>query len=733
MTSSRMEEDSDDDDDEDDDEPVVVRGGGKTLISSPTGGKQLRRPELPGKQMVGGKQLREAPPAGGKQLREAPGGKQLRVPSPGKQIRSAPAGGKQLRRRNDDDDDSSDDFSEEEEQVVKPRGRPARSTRTNRAIVDQESEDDDEMEMDQVDVNNPETLIKDEEDRKYLDSLPELEREAILAERFDKLKQEQDMKRDLLAAKQGNKTATKPQKKKPTAAAAAKPETVTGRRNKDASGAKSKKAAALAALKKEKKAQKQIHEMSDESDDLDDFGDDSDDSDDDYEEAGFKPWQSKAKGKSTVSRLDKGNDDDMDVDDEDDDEEDISRRKPKSEATPEKEAELADFLKVVIPRRRLKRWCNQPYFEEAVLGSFVRVFIGENPETGEKTYRLCEVMEVTEGNTMYKFPVANKNEVPVTTKYKLVLRFAENKKEFPMYLISDADPDESDVQKYISAQKSIRGEVISKRRCNKLKRLRDELVNNYRYTTKDIEQQLRQRKEEGKSTGTLGMEQTKAMIALQAAEDGLAEAQEKLRDTKKAIIENSDPSLATDLETAKNEAEELVSKCRKTLEEKKGAVEHLEQILEDRKQRLKKRGRDQDWAKVNQRALQQNQKADFNASKIQESANTKKKGDFDPYARRKVKPKILWEVGQDEKEESKGESEDKQAADSIENSSTPHLVPESTKDSLLSVDSHQFAIDEEDLAQSSSALILGKKSTKTRVRKGISLMEYMERKANGTL
>jgi len=64
---------------------------------------------------------------------------------------------------------------------------------------------------------------------------------------------------------------------------------------------------------------------------------------------------------------------------------------------------------------------------------------------------------------------------------------------------------------------------------------------------------------------------------------------------------------------------------------------------------------------------------------------------------------------------------------------TPSLVQEGSKAMTLS-DSHQFAIDEEFLAQSgfgSSGSKNGK--SKTRRRKGLSLSEYLERKANGSL
>jgi hypothetical protein len=47
------------------------------------------------------------------------------------------------------------------------------------------SNEDQELQMD-VDTINPTTLIKDDEDQKYLDYLPELKRKAVLGERYEK-------------------------------------------------------------------------------------------------------------------------------------------------------------------------------------------------------------------------------------------------------------------------------------------------------------------------------------------------------------------------------------------------------------------------------------------------------------------------------------------------------------------------------------------------------------------
>jgi RNA polymerase-associated protein RTF1 len=158
---------------------------------------------------------------------------------------------------------------------------------------------------------------------------------------------------------------------------------------------------------------------------------------------------------------------------------------------------------------------------------------------------------------------------------------------------------------------------------------------------------------------------------------------------------------------------------------------------------------------VNERALQTNQRVDREALKIKQGPSVagsgKKDGEFNPYARRRVKPKILWEVGQGKDEskadgeaggEEKKESRDEAARKDDLADVPPTLVHESA--SALAADpkgqpnaygdSHQFAIDEESLANSGFASSKkGSSSSKHRKRKGLSLSDYLEQKAAGTL
>lgn len=332
---------------------------------------------------------------------------------------------------------------------------------------------------------------------------------------------------------------------------------------------------------------------------------------------------------------------------------------------------------------------------------------------------------------MYSIPCSY---FQVKTDKMLKLKFAGNSRDFPISLVSDAKVDESDVKQYVDATKAIRQRTLGKKEANRMRRQQDKLVNDYVYTTEDIENNLRNRKKKGETAANLALERTRAAIAVQGARAALEDAKFQLASARDAA-ETQEFKLA-------------VEAAEKVLEEKLEEERIVKQRAKDRKEQLTGRSKDQKWAKVNKRALEMNQKVDRGemAEKKETADSSTKKESFNPYARRKVKPKILWEVGQKD-EEDKGDvpkendaSKDKaseQENGDKELDSTPSLVQEQQHKAAALSQSHQFAIDEEVLAQSSFtngiAGLGAKKSFGNRVRKGLSLEEYQKRKAAGTL
>ena len=113
---------------------------------------------------------------------------------------------------------------------------------------------------------------------------------------------------------------------------------------------------------------------------------------------------------TTRSRL---RDDSSDEDDSEKEEAEASAKYPEGSAQSKAvEADLEHYHKVTLPRRRLARWCNEPFFTDAVRGCFVKLFIGEN-EDGKRCYRLCKIVDV-KADKQYELPRI-KNEKPVSS------------------------------------------------------------------------------------------------------------------------------------------------------------------------------------------------------------------------------------------------------------------------------------------------------------------------------
>jgi len=166
-------------------------------------------------------------------------------------------------------------------------------------------------------------------------------------------------------------------------------------------GKQFKKQAALAKIR-ESRANKKVEEESDS--DLD-YGRDSDDSDDDYEET-MKPWQMKGKKKAATQLQAAESSDESMVDVEEEDKDEPVKR------TEDIEAEQEDYAKVCIPRRRLIRWCNEPYFLNAIKNFYVRIGIGRDNKTQKACYRLCEIDGIVTKDA-YTFP-ASEGQNPVS-------------------------------------------------------------------------------------------------------------------------------------------------------------------------------------------------------------------------------------------------------------------------------------------------------------------------------
>jgi RNA polymerase-associated protein RTF1 len=115
----------------------------------------------------------------------------------------------------------------------------------------------------------------------------------------------------------------------------------------------------------------------------------------------LKPWQQKGK---KASQLQSSDDESVGVEKKEDKPKDTSERR-----TEDAEADLEDYIKVSIPRRRLIRWCNEPFFEDAIKNCYVRLGIGRDNKTQKACYRLCKIVGI-ETKSEYSFPADDKQK-----------------------------------------------------------------------------------------------------------------------------------------------------------------------------------------------------------------------------------------------------------------------------------------------------------------------------------
>ena len=135
-------------------------------------------------------------------------------------------------------------------------------------------------------------------------------------------------------------------------------------------------------------------------------------------------------------------------------------------------------------------------------------------------------------------------------------------------------------------------------------------------------------------------------------------AQGALEDAKARLLEARDGSETDDAQKEVEMAEEHLREC---LEQEKVVLDKVNA------RRARNKNRAKNWVDVNERAYKMNRLADVGLNKPKAKIEDKSPSGavaFNPYARRKVKPKNLWQVGQGDEKPETEENKDSEAAPS---------------------------------------------------------------------
>ena len=316
-----------------------------------------------------------------------------------------------------------------------------------------------------------------------------------------------------------------------------------------------------------------------------------------------------------------------------------------------------------------------------------------------------------------------------------------------MLTISDHRPSQDDVTQLVNVLRTERksDEILTKKRANKLRKRQDELVNNYTYTKDDIDMLVKEKKKRSKKSLNIGLEKTRIALAVQAAKDEVEEAKRRVEDAEVEAAAEANSDMTDLVEDNVKKAKEALETAEKKLEENIEEQKRIQQEDQERTNRLKQSSKVQNWVKVNQRAKLANRNADFEAFK-EEQARKKMQGaaepKFDPYARRRQKPKNLWEVGgpnkqsdkevvEEEKKETT-ERDDANVGKEVGGENKREEIPEPQK-LVIPGQANKFVFDDDIAIGDFNLGGIGSKKVRTRTRKGLSLDDYQARKTDGTL
>ena len=265
-------------------------------------------------------------------------------------------------------------------------------------------------------------------------------------------------------------------------------------------------------------------------------------------------------------------------------------------------AALLDYQGIQTKRTGIARLMNEPFFLSAVEGTYIRMAIGKLDD--ENLYRMCEVIDVTQGHRSITLPdgagsTDKRFTVVVGTATKVNIKFTEiSNTRFTQHEL-DTNLEE--------IAKSRNHKALTKDQAKAIKKRVSEVVHNRVYTKDERDAMVIKRSGEGKLSHTT-FEQAKQNI-----DDAIAEEMEKGEDADKLRLKK----LAMEKESIEINREKIGIK----LERKNEA-----------KSTINKRNRAQHAEK--------DRKAGFLSKRNAEAAKMNTVND--PFIRRQTRPDNLW-------------------------------------------------------------------------------------------
>ncbi|KAK6097970.1 RNA polymerase-associated protein rtf1 [Batrachochytrium dendrobatidis] len=180
-------------------------------------------------------------------------------------------------------------------------------------------------------------------------------------------------------------------------------------------------------------------------------------------------------------------------------------------------ANIEDIRSIVVTRDELERWVHADFFSSTIIGCFVRIGVGNDPNTREQVYRLARVVETPAYHRVYRL---------AGTLTKIALKIAHGKatKTFLMDIVSNRPFTVSEWNRYeqtmqIEKQSMITADQV-RRKKRDLQSAREHI-----FTNDEINTMIKRKKTLIKVPANITLEKLRIKQALQVAEEKGDQAQ----------------------------------------------------------------------------------------------------------------------------------------------------------------------------------------------------------------
>ncbi|KAI0342517.1 plus-3-domain-containing protein [Trametopsis cervina] len=356
--------------------------------------------------------------------------------------------------------------SEKKRRKRQSQGKPMKRRRASGDLSDSDS-DNGQSDKDE-EAENPYPLegkYIDEEDRERLLSLPEVEREDVLAQRQEELQRIQDKRNldQMFKNRTGGDGSVSKAAKRQHAQRGATKE-------------KSRKLDELKARRKAKGEKKRSRADS--------------------------PRRDRSSSPMDMEMSDEEEEDgQINKFDEEDERENRLLGKTKVDDGP---ITVEDLMKVRLTRDTIARNWGKPWFEDLIQGAWVRYSCGFDKERQTPIYRICEIVRLLP-KTVKEYSINNR-----TADQEFLLRYADQEKAWPMDKVSNAPFAEKEFQKLKSAIELAELTLPTKQELEAKAKQIDDRVNSS-LTEADITAMLARKRNEsaGRSAAALTLEKSR--------------------------------------------------------------------------------------------------------------------------------------------------------------------------------------------------------------------------------